>query len=154
MGHDGTTSRKPKGVAVSLNGVELARLRLPAEGFSAKIARDLVSAVAGAAGVDDDTAYTAKLATSELVTNATRYAAAGSPVDVQISRQCGLLHIEVEDTSAEPPDFFRNPNKLTENGYGLIVVGDITDECGYRFTPTGKSVWFSLKVTWPMEPAA
>ncbi len=139
---------------MSSNGVELARLRLPAEGFSAKIARDLVSAVAGAAGVDDDTAYTAKVATSELVTNAARYAAAGSPVNVQISRQCNLLHIEVEDTSTDPPDFFRNPNGPTENGYGLIVVGDITDECGYRFTDSGKAVWFSLKATWPMERAA
>jgi anti-sigma regulatory factor (Ser/Thr protein kinase) len=129
-------------------------MRLPAECISAKIARDLVGAVAGAAGVDDDTAYIAKVATSELVTNAARYAVPRSPVIVQISRVCDLLHIEVEDTSTERPDFFRDPGRFAENGYGLIVVSDITDECGYRFTDSGKAVWFSLKTTWPMEPAA
>jgi anti-sigma regulatory factor (Ser/Thr protein kinase) len=136
---------------VSSQSVDLATLRIPAESVSAKIARDLVSAVAKAAGVGDETVYFAKLATSELVTNAARYAESGSPVDIRICRAGDLLHIAVEDSSPVLPEF-RDPDWLAENGYGLIVVDDVTDDCGYHPTESGKAVWFSLKATWAVIP--
>jgi anti-sigma regulatory factor (Ser/Thr protein kinase) len=140
-------------VPVSAQGVELGKLRLPTQPTAPKIARDLVNAVIRAAGVDEDVAFRARIATSELVTNALRHGIPGDDVSVGIRRMGDLLHIVIADTSPDVPQFC-HPQELAESGYGLLLVGDITDDCGYRVTKPGKEVWFSLKAEWPADAAA
>lgn len=131
-------------------GKNLGKLRLPAHPAAPKIARDLVNAVVRAAGVDEDIAYRARIATSELVTNALCHGIPGNEVGVGISRIGDLLYIAIEDTSPDIPQL-RHPQGLAEGGYGLLLVGDITDDCGFHATKVGKEVWFSLKAEWPAD---
>jgi anti-sigma regulatory factor (Ser/Thr protein kinase) len=140
-------------VPVSAQGVELGKLRLPTQTAAPKIARDLVNAVVRAAGVDEDVAYRARVATSELVTNALCHGIPGDDVSVGIRRIGDLLHVVIADTSSDIPQLC-HPQGLAEGGYGLLLVGDITDDCGYRITKPGKEVWFSLKAEWPADVAA
>jgi anti-sigma regulatory factor (Ser/Thr protein kinase) len=137
-------------VPVSAQGVELGKLCLPAQPAAPKIARDLVSAVVRAAGAGEDIAYRARIATSELVTNALCHGIPGDDVSVGIRRIGNLLHIVIADTSPDLPQL-RHPHGLAEGGYGLLLVGDITDDCGFHVTTPGKEVWFSLKAEWPTE---
>jgi anti-sigma regulatory factor (Ser/Thr protein kinase) len=134
-------------------GKNLGKLRLPALPAAPKIARDLVNAVIRAAGVDEDVAYRARVATSELVTNALCHGIPGNDVGIGISRIGDVLHIVVADTSSDIPQI-RHPQGLAEGGYGLLLVGEITDDCGFRVTKLGKEVWFSLKAEWLADTEA
>ncbi|KAB2344290.1 ATP-binding protein [Actinomadura rudentiformis] len=82
--------------------VVLGTVRLPVSDASPKAARDMANAVAQTWELADDVAYRARLATSELATNAIRYGI-GSTIQVVVSRRQRRLRGEVHDGSPVLP---------------------------------------------------
>jgi serine phosphatase RsbU (regulator of sigma subunit) len=130
--------------------VLLARLRripsenhavwtLPAKPASVRRARALVGIQMDKWGLRES-AYTAELLVSELVTNALAHAAG------DISLRLILDHVlvcEVFDDAATMPRL-RIADDSDENGRGLRVVSQLAQRWGTRRTPDGKAVWFEL----------
>ena len=97
-------------------------------------------------GIGTDTADTAELLVSELVTNAVRFASAPAPATpVLRSRSAGMiwlsvrhfaeeLLIEVFDTDANPP-VLTDAAEDAENGRGLLLVDALSKEWSYFFPP-------------------
>ena len=110
-------------------------------------------------GMTENTAETAELLVSELVTNAVRFS--GHPArTLQYSERAnaslislslrhfrdGLL-IEVYDTDSNPP-VRSNPGDDEENGRGLMLVDALSKEWSYFFPPDGgKVVYCFLEIT-------
>jgi anti-sigma regulatory factor (Ser/Thr protein kinase) len=86
--------------------------------------------------VDDAT-----LLTSELVSNAVKYA--GGPVIVAITCDRRKLSVEVHDPSPTPP-VVRPPSAARPGGRGMWLVATLAREWGCRADDGGKTVWFSL----------
>ncbi|MEU8137219.1 ATP-binding protein [Streptodolium elevatio] len=99
-----------------------------------------------------DTADTARLLTSELVSNAVRHVAPGSPLHLEVLRDeaCRLLLVTVEDGDrtlpAFPPTSSPSSCHAAESGRGLPLVSLLAEESGVAPSPTGKRVWFALKL--------
>jgi anti-sigma regulatory factor (Ser/Thr protein kinase) len=87
---------------------------------------------------DSDTAV---LLTSELVTNAVRYA--GGPVRLFVTCSCGHLRVYVHDGSREWPAPLEK-SVDAEDGRGLMLVASLATDWGCYFTATGKAVYFTL----------
>ena len=90
---------------------------------------------------------TAELLTSELVTNALRYA--DGPISVRLLRDRTLL-CEVHDESEIVPRL-RAVSDDDDGGRGLHLVKELSDRWGTRRTTAGKTVWFELRLE-PDEP--
>jgi anti-sigma regulatory factor (Ser/Thr protein kinase) len=111
-------------------------------------------------GVSADTAETAELIISELVTNAIRFAASGpvrglrfsgrvnaSMVSLSLRQFCESLLIEVYDTDENPPVLSGHDDDA-ENGRGLMLVSALSKEWSYFFPPGGgKVVYCVLEMT-------
>lgn len=86
---------------------------------------------------------TATLLVSELVTNALHHGQ--PPLGLHITRRAaGLLHIEVADSSPDPPTPDLHPDTSTPGGRGLFIVESLAARWGYRPDGQGKRVWFEL----------
>jgi anti-sigma regulatory factor (Ser/Thr protein kinase) len=85
--------------------------------------------------------YLAALLTSELVTNAIRYA--GEPVRLFVTCSCGQLRVYVHDTSRDWPTPLRAPADA-EDGRGLTLVACLATHWGCYRTSAGKAVYFTL----------
>jgi anti-sigma regulatory factor (Ser/Thr protein kinase) len=85
--------------------------------------------------------YIAALLTSELVTNAVRYA--GGAVKLFVTCSCGLLRVYVHDTSPVLPALLDSPPEA-EDGRGLKLVAALSADWGYYRTSAGKAVHFAL----------
>ncbi len=85
--------------------------------------------------------YVAALLTSELVTNAVRYA--GGSVKLFVTCSCGHLRVYVHDTSPEWPSVLDTPAE-SEDGRGLMLVASLSTDWGYYRTSAGKAVHFTL----------
>src|SRR5512139_3904516 len=85
-------------------GLLLGKFRLPLEEKAPGQARELVERVAAGWGLED-VAWTARLAVSELVTNALLHSGAmrGTTVIVEILRVGKAFHVAVHDASKLPP---------------------------------------------------
>ncbi len=127
--------------------VLLARLRrlpedqrvswtLPADPAAVRRARGLVRSQLEKWGIDD-LSYTTELVTSELITNALRYAP--GPIELRLLRERTLV-CEVLDRSAALPRL-RHAGDEEENGRGLVVVSQLAHRWGTRRTAEGKVVW-------------
>jgi len=127
--------------------VLLARLRrlpedqrvswtLPADPAAVRRSRGLVRAQLEKWGLSD-LSYTSELVTSELITNALRYAP--GPIELRLLRERTLI-CEVLDRSAALPRL-RHAGDEEENGRGLVVVSQLTHRWGTRRTAEGKVVW-------------
>lgn len=105
---------------------------------------DLGEAVlTGNALVDSDTAHTAILLTSELVTNAITHGE--SPVTVAVSWSGRALRIEVHDRSRFMPAPWPVIDRVdAETGRGLLLVDTLASDWGFYRTPGGKAVYFTL----------
>ena len=105
--------------------------------------------------ISPDTAETAELIVSELVTNAVRYT--GEPADITRHPQRtavslialslknfreGLL-IEVYDTDSNPP-ILSSADDSAENGRGLMLVDALSKEWSYSFPPGGGKIVYCL----------
>jgi len=119
-------------------------------------------------GISTDTADTAELLISELVTNAVRFA--GTPTQTpQYAEQAnaGLIWLEVRhfrehllievfDTDANPP-ILTDAAEDAENGRGLILVDALSREWSYFFPSCGKVVYCVIEIPVPAmtnEPPA
>lgn len=87
-----------------------------------------------------ESAETAALLASELVTNAVRYAR--RPISVRLMLTDSLL-CEVHDDDHHLP-VLGNPCPTEENGRGILLVSRLARRWGVSRIPTGKVVWFEL----------
>jgi anti-sigma regulatory factor (Ser/Thr protein kinase) len=101
--------------------------------------RDLVAKAAVEAGVDQATAV---LAASELATNAVIHG--GTPFRVTALAEGGRLRVEVKDFHPSLPHVIQPTLDDSAEGYGLAIVGSITQAWGVVPERDGKTVWFEL----------
>ena len=110
-------------------------------------------------GMTEDTAQTAELLVSELVTNAVRFSgdpartlryserASASLISLSLRHFPDGLLIEVYDTDSNPP-VRSSPDDDAENGRGLMLVDALSKEWSYFFLPGGgKVVYCFLGIT-------
>jgi anti-sigma regulatory factor (Ser/Thr protein kinase) len=84
---------------------------------------------------------TAVLATSELVTNAIRYAR--GEVTVRLIAGPSSVRLEVTDDFPTAP-LLRAPALDAESGRGLLIVKEIAERWGTAPTNSGKTVWCEI----------
>lgn len=123
--------------------------RLPTHPRSVGRARTLLRQQASSWRVPEDTAETAVLLLSELMTNACRHGHA--PPGREISARCVLsgstLRVEVSDAGSGLPRL-RHASPDDESGRGLALVAALAETWGSGPRPygIGKTVWFELTV--------
>ena len=115
------------------------RISLPAAPAAAAKARRHVQATIYGWDVPVDP-IVAVLLTSELVTNAIRYAS--RPISVRLMLTDSLL-CEVHDDDHHLP-VLGNPCPMDESGRGILLVCRLARRWGVSRIPTGKVVWFEL----------
>ncbi|NUP24439.1 MAG: SpoIIE family protein phosphatase [Streptomyces sp.] len=114
----------------------VASWQLPPEPASAARARALTSAKLSEWGLEH-LAFTTELIASELVTNVYRYAS--GPATLRLIRERSLV-CEVSDTSHTSPHL-RRARTTDEGGRGLLLVAQMAERWGTRYTREGKTVW-------------
>ena len=141
--------RDPTGLALHVQTGTLALTALPTSPFLAR--RYTRSFLDSCQGIDPDTAETAELIVSELVTNAVRYAgepagvtqhpqrAAASPISLSLRNFREVLLIEVYDTDSNPP-ILTSADGDAESGRGLMLVSTLSKEWSYSFHPSGGKI--------------
>ncbi|MEU9381271.1 ATP-binding SpoIIE family protein phosphatase [Streptomyces sp. NPDC048279] len=117
---------------------DTATWRLPARDDAPARARAHVFAQLGRWSTRDDTRDNVMLLTSELVTNAVRFAT--GPLTVRLIRIGHGLLVEVGDTGNGRPRLSRG-GPFDDGGRGLHVVHKLTTRWGVRWTDAGKVVW-------------
>ncbi|MEY9948568.1 SpoIIE family protein phosphatase [Kitasatospora sp. GAS1066B] len=95
----------------------------------------------------DELAFVTELAVSELVTNAIRYAT--TPIQLRLIKDRTLI-CEVSDASSTAPHL-RRARIFDEGGRGLMMVAQLTERWGTRYTGTGKTIWAEQPL--PRPPA-
>ncbi|GGI97115.1 SpoIIE family protein phosphatase [Streptomyces brasiliensis] len=90
-----------------------------------------------------ETAFTAELVVSELVTNAIRYGS--RPIRLRLIHDATTLICEVSDTSHTAPHL-RRAKIWDEGGRGLLLVAQLTQRWGSRHTADGKTIWAELSL--------
>ncbi|MDI3404058.1 ATP-binding SpoIIE family protein phosphatase [Streptomyces cavernicola] len=85
----------------------------------------------------EEEAFVTELVVSELVTNAIRYG--GSPIRLRLIHDRCLI-CEVSDGSSTSPRL-RRARVFDEGGRGLLLVAQLTQRWGTRYTRTGKTIW-------------
>jgi anti-sigma regulatory factor (Ser/Thr protein kinase) len=109
-------------------------------------------AVGALAGSPAPTLEAVELMVSELATNCIRHE--GASFHIVILRTSGEIRIEVTDAGAGTPTM-RSPGPNEPSGRGLQIVDMLSQRWGVEpRTPSGKTVWFTLDVSAPHEPAA
>jgi serine phosphatase RsbU (regulator of sigma subunit)/PAS domain-containing protein/anti-sigma regulatory factor (Ser/Thr protein kinase) len=88
-----------------------------------------------------EAAFTTELVVSELVTNAIRYGS--HPIRLRLIHGAATLTCEVSDTSHTAPHL-RRAKTWDEGGRGLLLVAQLTERWGSRYTPEGKTIWAEL----------
>jgi anti-sigma regulatory factor (Ser/Thr protein kinase) len=117
-------------------------IELPAQTTSPRIARDYVVGVLHGWGLDG-LAESARLLTSELVTNAVLHARTSITVHVSRDEARHLVRVSVLDGSARAPRE-RHYSELSTTGRGLHMVRGGSRDFGIVRHTSGKSVWFEL----------
>ncbi|RAY13736.1 hypothetical protein DPM19_18940 [Actinomadura craniellae] len=125
----------------------LAQISLPATRMAPMIARAIVVTVAKSFHLDSETIDSARLATSELVTNAWEHGEVIDSIGIVIARIEDRFHVEVHDTSDLLP-VLQKAQTCETHGRGMHIIESITDACGVTRTREGKAVWFQLNTRW------
>ena len=122
------------------------RRTLPANTAAARTAREAVAFVAE--GIPQHELETARLLVTELVTNSVRHAPNGrkATVDLTVSVERNLLHIEVADRSPTPA---RPKPPSHEGGYGLALVDAMASRWGAEQRSGRNVTWFDLQLPLP-----
>ncbi|MDT0470102.1 SpoIIE family protein phosphatase [Streptomyces gibsoniae] len=100
-------------------------------------------------GVDEETAYTAEMIVSELVTNAVRYGT--PPMRLRLIKDRTLI-CQVHDGNPLAPRL-RHAKTVDEGGRGLFIVAQLAQNWGVRYSPDGKTVWAEQTLQ-PKSPSA
>lgn len=128
----------------------VAGVRCPSAPELVRPVRNFVHECAFRLGAGEDTAQTARLLTSELVSNVVRHTPCGTPVHVNVlhDADCPCLVVAVEDafpcTLAIPA--LGRPAPQDESGWGLPLVSRLADEYGVAPLARGKRIWFALSL--------
>lgn len=127
-----------------LNASDLTLTPLPVSpGFARQYARFFLDSCQG---ISEDTAETAVLVISELVTNAVQFTAGAGAGLISLSMRHfrhGLL-IEVSDASGSPP-VRSEVGQDAEGGRGLVIIEAVSKEWGwFRIPGDGKAVYCFL----------
>jgi len=117
-------------------------IELPAQTTSPRIARDSVARVLHGWGLDA-LVDSARLLTSELVTNAVLHARTSVTVHVTNDEARRLVRVSVLDHSTHAPRE-RHYSELSTTGRGLVMVRGGARDFGIATHEEGKSVWFEL----------
>ncbi|WP_063737042.1 ATP-binding protein [Streptomyces sp. RTd22] len=139
------------------------RFALPHTTAAVPLARALIRNTLADIGapVDGDTA---ELLTAELVANAVQHTAGDEPIELVVELvPTGGWQVEVHDQDPTPPGGFsgpdgqgphghapgrpegpKRPETLAERGRGMLLIRALSADTGYRPTPYGKAVWFTL----------
>jgi anti-sigma regulatory factor (Ser/Thr protein kinase) len=139
-----------------MNAGTLALVALPTSPFWAR--RYTRQFLNSCPEMSEDTAATAELLVSELVTNAVRFS--GDParalryseradaglISLSLRHFRDGLLIEVFDTDTHPPVLAGADNDA-ENGRGLMLVAALSKEWSYFFLPGGKVVYCMLEIS-------
>jgi transcriptional regulator with XRE-family HTH domain/anti-sigma regulatory factor (Ser/Thr protein kinase) len=121
------------------------RKAFPASEHTPRAAREAVSLVAG--DIPAEALETARLLTSELVTNSVKY---GPPppaiigVFVEVGRE--RIHIEISDAADTTPQI-RSPSE--EGGYGLMIVDALATRWDTAREGERNVTWFELDLPAP-----
>ncbi|WP_369202204.1 SpoIIE family protein phosphatase [Streptomyces sp. PU-14G] len=91
----------------------------------------------------EETAFTAELVLSELITNAVRYGAPPVTVRLLCDR---YLTCEVSDSSSTAPHL-RRATTVDEGGRGLFLIAQLAQHWGTRYGPHGKTIWAEIPLT-------
>jgi anti-sigma regulatory factor (Ser/Thr protein kinase) len=121
---------------------EPATVHLPAEPAAAAAGRDFVASALFTWGFPE-VVETAKLLTSELVTNAVQHA--GGPLRLGLRRTAFEVIVEVSDNSTSRPTM-RPEDPASESGRGLLLIDALSDTWGTRLDDSAKTVWFALRL--------
>jgi anti-sigma regulatory factor (Ser/Thr protein kinase) len=92
----------------------------------------------------DDPSGVADVLTSELVTNAVRYAGSRQLV-LHLAWELGRLRVEVEDDGSGTINL-KSADPKRGDGYGLLLVEQLADRWGWEPTPDGRNVWFEIRM--------
>ena len=114
---------------------------LPPHASSASEARRLVLEALEQADLVE-LADSARVAVSEVVTNALVHA--GTAMHVVVRAEEGCVRVEVSDGSPHLP-VRRDYSRASGTGRGLGIVSDLVDDWGARPADDGKVVWFLLR---------
>lgn len=91
-----------------------------------------------------------ELLVSEVVTNAVRHAGAshGDLIELSVEVDRGRVRVEVADPGPgfEPAPVI--PTMLQESGWGLYLVGQLSDRWGVERDSDRTVVWFEIDLTW------
>ena len=117
-----------------------ARREFPCSPRSPAAARQFVAWMLDLWDVDAPEAV-ALLLTSELVTNAVRFALA--PFEVCLQVDIGILRLEVRDRNDGTPQV-QHPSPLEPRGRGLWLVEQLATRWGAQPDGPGKVVWCEL----------
>jgi anti-sigma regulatory factor (Ser/Thr protein kinase) len=91
--------------------------------------------------VGDETAETAMLLTSELVTNVVVHARTPMRLDIDLTDDA--IRVAVSDDVARQPAL-RSAHDARLTGRGMSLVQELADQWGVEPSPPGKKVWFEL----------
>lgn len=123
------------------------RITLPHTTAAVPIARSLIRSALAEAGHPVD-GPTAELLASELVANAVEHTGGRGHIELIVRFRFGVCQIEVHDRDPAPPGDLAgaqsDPYELKEHGRGLLLIRTLSERSGYRITPGGKAVWFTL----------
>ncbi|WP_051947837.1 SpoIIE family protein phosphatase [Streptomyces scabiei] len=122
--------------ALGLSQNSLAMWELPSDpavvAEARRLARDRLTAWAV-----EDASFVTELVVSELVTNAIRHA--DGPIQLRLIKD-RTLTCEVSDGSTISPHL-RRARLNDEGGRGLLLVAQLTERWGTRYTAAGKTIW-------------
>ena len=118
------------------------QIELPAQTTSPRLARDYVVGVLHGWGLDG-LEESARLLTSELVTNAVLHARTSITVRISRDETRHLVRVSVLDGSARTPRE-RHYSEMSTTGRGLHMVRGGSRDFGIVRHTSGKSVWFEL----------
>jgi anti-sigma regulatory factor (Ser/Thr protein kinase) len=120
-----------------------ARIELKPDPPSVADARRFVAVIAHVWECDD-LSTVAVLLTSEVVTNAVRYAKRPIQLELQLDAESATLRVETREDHPDPP-YLKNPTLESEGGRGLHLVDQLANRWGVERLEGGKTVWFEIR---------
>ncbi|MER5432271.1 SpoIIE family protein phosphatase [Streptomyces sp. NPDC002588] len=120
-----------------LDREHVASWDLPSDPAIVAKARERVGIQLAAWGLEEEV-FVTELVVSELVTNAIRYGR--PPIQLRLIHEPSVLICEVSDCSSTSPRL-RRARVSDEGGRGLLLVAQLTQRWGTRYTGTGKTIW-------------
>jgi anti-sigma regulatory factor (Ser/Thr protein kinase) len=106
-------------------------------------ARRFVAGICESAHYSELVCETARLLTSEVVSNAVLHGSGDRRIGVTAGPE--LLRVDVHDGSAALPEHSDEPHPDHENGRGVRLLDELATAWGSHVEAVGKTVWFELQ---------